>query len=202
MLLGPLKFWLRATAKGRAGFARLYAHAWLSHQIQSVLPTSVVVLGKISVEGTGKITIGQNCYLYPGVHFETQGEGRIEIGDGVVISRGAHLVAMDALIVGEGAMIGEYASLRDANHDRADGVALRDAGHTADAIHIGREAWIGRGVTVLAGVTVGDGATVGANAVVTRDVPARTTVAGVPARPIQSRQSADKKPLPAPSEGL
>jgi acetyltransferase-like isoleucine patch superfamily enzyme len=41
---------------------------------------------------------------------------------------------------------------------------------------------IGSGAVVLGGVTVGEGATVGAGAVVTRDVPARATVVGSPAR--------------------
>ena len=46
-----------------------------------------------------------------------------------------------------------------------------------------RRASIGSNATVLAGVTIGEGALVGAGAVVTRDVPAHTIVAGVPATP-------------------
>ena len=45
-----------------------------------------------------------------------------------------------------------------------------------------RGASIGSGVTLLGGITVGEGATVGAGSVVTKDVPAHTTVAGNPAR--------------------
>ncbi len=41
---------------------------------------------------------------------------------------------------------------------------------------------IGIGAVVLNGVTVGEGALVAAGAVVTRDVPARTLVAGIPAK--------------------
>jgi len=49
---------------------------------------------------------------------------------------------------------------------------------------IKRGASIGSGATILARVTVGENAMVGAGAVVTRSVPANTTVAGNPARPI------------------
>jgi acetyltransferase-like isoleucine patch superfamily enzyme len=45
-----------------------------------------------------------------------------------------------------------------------------------------RRASIGSGAVVLGGIRVGEGALVGAGAVVTRDVPAATVVAGVPAR--------------------
>ncbi len=45
---------------------------------------------------------------------------------------------------------------------------------------------IGSGATLLGGITVGEGALVGAGSVVTKDVPARATVAGNPARIIRS----------------
>jgi acetyltransferase-like isoleucine patch superfamily enzyme len=57
---------------------------------------------------------------------------------------------------------------------------------TAAPIVVGRNVWIGAGATVLQGVTIGDDAVVAAGAVVTRDVPPRVLVAGVPARVVKA----------------
>ncbi|MFS8085344.1 MAG: acyltransferase [Acidobacteriota bacterium] len=51
-----------------------------------------------------------------------------------------------------------------------------------------RGASIGSGVTILCGVTIGERALVGAGAVVVKDVPADATVAGNPARVVNSKQ--------------
>jgi acetyltransferase-like isoleucine patch superfamily enzyme len=169
-------------AIGWERLARLWAFARLRAELPGRrLDASNVVLGPAELRGSRRIRLGRRLFLYRELYLETQGRGEITIGDGVVISRGTHLVAFAGIRIGDGSMIGEYASIRDANHRTGNG-PLRDSGHDARPIDIGCDVWIGRGVTVLPGVRIGDGAVVGANAVVTRDVPAGARVAGVPAR--------------------
>ena len=181
LLVAPLRLALRWTAGLREYLTRLYCHAELAAHLRKPLPSSTVVLGHIFVRGTGDIRFGKDALLYPDCHLETQDAAFIALGNSVVLSRGVHLVAMSGIAIGPGCMIGEYTSIRDANHTRTAGAPLRDSGHTSKPILIGSEVWIGRGVTILGGVTIGDRATIGANAVVTRDVAAGDVVAGVPA---------------------
>ncbi len=57
------------------------------------------------------------------------------------------------------------------------------------AVLIGNDVWICDGAQILGGNTIGNGAIVAAGAVVTRDVPAFSIVAGVPAKVIRYRFS-------------
>lgn len=52
-------------------------------------------------------------------------------------------------------------------------------------IRIGNHVWIGTRVTILKGVSVGNGAVIAAGSVVTKDVPAGSLVAGIPAKVIK-----------------
>lgn len=56
-------------------------------------------------------------------------------------------------------------------------------------ITIGNDVWIGHNVIIVGNVTVGNGAILAAGSVITKDVPAYTIVAGVPAKPIHKRFS-------------
>jgi len=60
---------------------------------------------------------------------------------------------------------------------------LQDEYRTGEVV-VGERAMIGACAVILPGVEIGAGAQVGANSVVTRDVPPGTTVAGIPARPV------------------
>jgi acetyltransferase-like isoleucine patch superfamily enzyme len=189
-----LSLLLRATLRLRQNVRRICRHALLASRVNSPLSGSVVVMGKANVYGTGNIRFGENILLYSDLHLETQLGGSIEIGDNVVLSSGVHIVSMAKITIGPGTMIGEFSSVRDANHARQPDCIMREAGYTATPITIGSEVWIGRGAAILEGVSIGDGATVGANAVVTRDVPAGATVVGVPARPVRATET--PRPLP------
>jgi len=56
------------------------------------------------------------------------------------------------------------------------------------------DCWIGAGATILAGVTIGRGTVIAAAAAVTRDVPAYSVAAGVPARVLRSRRPEEAVP--------
>ncbi|MGY6631135.1 MAG: acyltransferase [Wenzhouxiangella sp.] len=186
--LATLLWPLARLASAASGLKRLWAWTRLKVELPGLSADSVV-LGPVEMHGTRRVQTGRRLYLYPGLYFETRQQGRIEIGDDVVVSRGSHLVAFDRLQIGAGSMIGEYVSIRDANHDfrQADASRpLRDSGHQAAPITIGRNVWVGRGAAILAGVDIGDHAVIAANAVVTRSVAAGAVVGGVPARPLRS----------------
>jgi len=164
---------------------RLWAYACFAAKIKSQLDTSVVIEGCPEIHGTGHIQVGKNLHLYRELYLETQATGHITLGDEVVLSRGVHLVSFASIQIGQGTLIGEYTSVRDANHRLVKDHLTRYAGHDSAPIVIGNNVWIGRGVTILAGVTIGDNAVIGANAVVNKDIPANTLAVGVPARPIK-----------------
>jgi len=52
---------------------------------------------------------------------------------------------------------------------------------------IGDGVYIGAGASLLGGINIGDDSVIGANSVVVHDVPAKSVVAGIPARVIRDR---------------
>lgn len=188
-----LKYWISRVlipvAMGfnvfQARWRRLWGHACLAAKIKTRLDASVIVEGCPEIHGTRQISFGKYLYLYRELYLETQEQGQILLGDEVVLSRGVHLVSFASIQIGDGTMIGEYTSVRDANHRIVKNQLNRYAGYQSAPIVIGNNVWIGRGATILAGVTIGDNAVIGANAVVNKDIPANTLAVGVPARSVK-----------------
>jgi serine O-acetyltransferase len=86
---------------------------------------------------------------------------------------------------GMGVVIGETAEIGDdcyIYHQVTLGVARASSGKRHPSI--GNNVIIGAGAKVLGPIMVGDNARIGANAVVVDNVPADTTMVGIPARPV------------------
>ncbi|MCV3271072.1 sugar O-acetyltransferase [Roseobacter sinensis] len=114
----------------------------------------------------------------------------IHLGDDVFLNYGCVLLDVCTIRIGDMTQVGPMVQILTADHPRD--AAARDAGlEFGQPVDIGRNVWIGGGALILPGVTVGDDAIIGAGAVVTKDVPAGTTVAGNPARPLVPRHSTD-----------
>ncbi|MBC8193602.1 MAG: acyltransferase [FCB group bacterium] len=117
----------------------------------------------------------------------TEASGQIILGAEVRINRGTTLVAYDSIEIGNQTLIGEFVSIRDANHGISPNQPVREQAHEASAIKIGRDVWIGRGSVILPGVEIGDHSIIGANSVVSKSIPPGSIAVGSPAKPIRKR---------------
>lgn len=114
----------------------------------------------------------------------------IIIGNSVSFMRGCHLSAIEHIIIGDGTLLGDNVFITDNYHGKSerhemDVPPLKRELYSKGGVTIGKNVWIGRNVCVMPDVKIGDGAVVGANSVVTKDVPAYSIVAGVPAQIIR-----------------
>ena len=125
--------------------------------------------------------VDESVALFP--PFYSEFGKNLRLGKNVFINMGCRFQDTGGITIGDGSLIGHGSTLTTLDH----GVDPRRRADMMPApIVIGRSVWLGAGVIVVPGVTIGDGAIVGAGAVVTRDVPADTIVAGVPAKPLRA----------------
>lgn len=139
----------------------------------------------------GGITAGANLHLHASkgnmVRLATwrsgEREGRIEIGDHVLISPGTHIVASECIVIGSNTMIASGCYISDSDwHDTYDRTAELEKHRP---IHIGENVWLGVRVIVGKGVTIGENSIIGAGSVVVSDIPPNRIAAGNPARVVR-----------------
>ena len=112
----------------------------------------------------------------------------VEIQKGVRVGRAckisSHSFLCEGVTIEDEVFIGHGVMFINDKHPRATtgGRPQGSADWTVIPTRVCRTASIGSVAVVMCGVTIGEGAMIGAGAVVTHDVPAGATVAGVPAR--------------------
>ena len=101
------------------------------------------------------------------------------VGKNVFINFGCTFLDQGGITLEDGVFIGPGVKILTEGHPEQPEIRHK---LQTDLVVIRRKAWIGAGAIILPGVTVGENAIIAAGAVVTKDVPANTIVAGVPAK--------------------
>jgi acetyltransferase-like isoleucine patch superfamily enzyme len=171
-----------ATGAGESAFRADMRRAWaILARLNALAPGDFDAVRALLSELTGH-RLDPSVRVLPPFHADS---GRnLRFGRNVFVNHGCTAMDLGGISIGDDVMIGPNVQLISSGHPLDP--ATRRLQITTAPIQISRGAWIAAGATVLQGVTVGDDAVVAAGAVVTKDVPERTLVAGVPARIVRA----------------
>ncbi len=105
--------------------------------------------------------------------------GKVDIGNYVLISPGVRIMAAESVSIGDSCMFGHGACITDADwhgiYDRTKVVG------DPKPVKLEENVWVGEDAMICKGVTIGANSIIGARSVVTKDVPKNTIYAGNPA---------------------
>lgn len=133
-----------------------------------------------SMRENAKLVIKGSFSFYSNADISINENATLEIGSGFC-NHGARIHCFNHITIGDGVYIGDDVAIRDddgheiigSERPRSMPIVIKD--------HV----WIGAKATILKGVTIGEGAVVAAGSVVSKDIPPRCMVAGVPAKIIK-----------------
>lgn len=133
------------------------------------------------------VTIGRKSTIHIGARFYQP--KNVSIGEGTIIGDHATLDGRAPLTIGDHVDIASEVAIYNSEHD----IHSEDMRPIEAPVEIGDYVFIGPRAIILPGVKIGTGAVVAAGAVVTKNVPEKTIVGGVPAQEIGQRQISDFK---------
>ena len=110
---------------------------------------------------SSKALLGQGCFISPFCSVSAY----TTLGEHVFVNRGS--------LIGHHTRIGNY-------------VTVHPGANIAGMVNIGDGTYIGMGAVIIDKISIGSGSIVGAGAVVTKDVPDRVQVVGVPAKVVRT----------------
>lgn len=135
---------------------------------------------RFSMGKNAVLNINGDFNLYAGNDIRIFDDAILELGSGYATC-GGQIVCKKKITIGNNVAIARDVIIRD-----TDAHQILDGKHqeTKEVI-IGNNVWIGNRAIIMKGVTIGDGAIIAAGAIVTKNVPANTIVAGIPAKVIK-----------------
>jgi acetyltransferase-like isoleucine patch superfamily enzyme len=170
---------------------RYWRFFWWRLRNRHVVTEGFVFLGRrvelSARKGYGRLVLGRWVHVGDGNALRCH-EGNLRIGDKCVFGKDNTVNCYLDIEFGEATIVADWVYVCDFDHVYDDiHTPIKDQGIVKSPVRIGPDCWVGVKATVLRGVTVGRGSVLAAHTVVTRDVPPRSVVAGVPGRVVKDR---------------
>ena len=128
---------------------------------------------------SSRVAVGAAVMFSPHSVVSTASYTRIDIGAGATFGPHLDVYAYAPVFIGAGAMFSSHVFVASGSgHD----LMIKGEARPPRPVLVEERVWVGWGARLLAGAELGEGSMVAASSVVNRGFPARTLVAGVPAR--------------------
>jgi acetyltransferase-like isoleucine patch superfamily enzyme len=179
-------------SKQKNPYALRYIRWWDNNRVnpQSIFignDSKVATDAKLDADN-GQITIGERCWIHPGVLILAYG-GSILMGDDCTVNPYSVLYGHGGLKIGNGVRIAAHCVIVPSNHVHENlDIPIFKQGLTKKGIFIEDDVWIGAHVTILDGVQIGRSSIIAAGSVVNKDVLPFSIIGGVPGKIIKSRK--------------
>ncbi len=167
----------RIGPRGRR-FIRLLIELWLWSV--SFAPSHLLRVIGLRLSGA---KIGRNVAIGRGIR--VLHPWRLSIGSNTILGLRVCLDGRGSLTIGNNCNIADEIAIWTAEHD----IQSPDFVMTEGAVVVGDRAWICHRSILLPGITIGEGSVVASGSVVTKDIPAFSVAAGIPARVIGKRNA-------------
>ncbi len=156
---------------------------------RSVIGKPLMIVGGSSIKVGSRSTIREFARLEVFHRTDKPRRPSLQIGNGVNIEQGVHIVCHGEIIIEDEVSIAPYCGIFDVSHpndppDRGDKIGNR-LSDKHEPVRIGAGSLIGMHVVILPNVQIGKGCVVGAGSVVKHNIPDYCVAVGAPARVVK-----------------
>jgi acetyltransferase-like isoleucine patch superfamily enzyme len=188
LIKGALRRLLRLAR--RLKFQVLSTNTWTGHTPTQNQPLLLAGSGTITFQTNVRIGVSSSPKFWSSeCYIEARStSAKVEIGQNTWINNGFSAISENgSIFVGRDCFIGHDVFIIDSDFHQLD-PDIRHMGKKSisQPVHIGNNVFIGSRVTILKNAHIGDGSVVAASAVVSGTFPARSLIAGNPARLIRT----------------
>lgn len=135
---------------------------------------------RVLLEKDSQLIVDGSFSVYAKSYIRVTPKGKLILHGGF-INENVQITVGDVVEIGSDFTCGRDVVIRSFDGHKI----LRGGYKVSEPIKIGNHVWVGQGATILKGVTIGDGVIIASGAIVTKDVPAHSIVAGIPARVVE-----------------